>query len=292
MPSCAGLRAHVELSRISGFIVCETFQIAPRNYTPGQSIDNIDTALEMLRTWELQLPSRLQMPKDLHHPDPSCCILHMAHNQLIVLTTRPIFFGAVKQAVAQHIVRGELFSEDRAQGSHIQACLAAAHRNLLLAQIVRQSGRRPLQAGLHFVFNAAVILLLKRLMRSRSSTQPGSSDLHALVETSVDDQSESSIRFAIESFEEEAKTGTHYPRDCCRILRDLNTLTYCYVSPRKEADLPYSNVIEHAHGGPRADNKRNSVTDLRTVQLPFSEGDIGYEEIMTWMRADGLHLHI
>jgi hypothetical protein len=292
MPPCAGLRAHVELSMICGFIVCETFQIAPRKCTPGQSIDNINTALEMLRTWELQLPSCLLMPKDLGHPDPSCCMLHMAHNQLIVLTTRPTFFGAVKQAVAQHIVGGESLPEDRAQRSHIQACLAAAHSNLRLAQRVRQSRRRSLQAGLHFVFNAAVILLLKRLVTSRSINTPGGSDLHAIGDTSIEDQFESSIRFAVDSFEEEAKTGTHYSRDCCRILQDLDALTYRYMIPRKHADLPQTNINEHVHASSCADNKRNSVTDMHIVQPHISEGDANYEEIMTWIRDDGLHLHI
>jgi hypothetical protein len=292
MPPCAGLRAHVELSKIAGFIVCETFQVAPRNYTSGQSVDNIDTALEMLRAWRLQLPSFLQMPKDLSHPDPSCCMLHMEHNQLIVLTTRPVFFGAVKQAVAQQIVRGEYPPEDLAREGHIQACLTAANQSLHLAQRVQQSGRRPLQAGLHFVFNAAVILLLKRLMKSRTDPKPGNSDLHTILEPSVEDQFEANIRFAIKSFEEEAKTGTHYPRDCCKILQDLDALTYRYVTPWKHGDLPHRNVMEHAHGGLHVDNKRSSVTDLHTVQPPFSEGVASYDEIMTWMRADGLHLHI
>jgi hypothetical protein len=292
MPPCAGLRAHVELSRISGFIVCETFQVAPRNHTPGQPIDNIDTALEMLRIWTLQLPACLQMPKDLTHPDPFCCILHMAHNQLIVLTTRPVFFAAVKQAVAQQIVRGEYLSEDRARQGHIQACLAAANQNLHLAQRAYQSGRRPLQAGLHFVFNAAVILLLKRLMRSRPDAQPGNSDMHTILDPSDEDQFEANIRFAVESFEEEAKTGTHYTRDCCRILQDLDALTYRHVTPRKQSDFPYRNVIEYTHGGPQANNKRGSVTDLHTVQPSSNEGLANYDEIITWMRADGLHLHI
>jgi hypothetical protein len=292
MPPCAGLRAHVELSVICGFIVCQTFQIAPRRYKPGQSIDNINTAMERLRTWELQLPSCLLMPKDFGHPDPSCCMLHMAHNQLIVLTTRPTFFSAVKQAVAQQIVRGESYPEDRAQGSHIQACLAAAHNNLRLAQRVRQSGRRPLQAGLHFVFNAAVILLLKRLMKTRSDNVPVSSDSHANMETSIEDQFESSVRFAVKSFEEEAKTGTHYPRDCCRILQDLDVLTYRYMIPRKQADLPQKNVEKQAHAGLHADDRKNSVTDAHTVQPLYSERAADYEEIMTWMRDDGPELHI
>jgi hypothetical protein len=292
MPPCAGLRAHVELSRISGYIVCETFQVAPRNYTSGQSVDNIDTARKMLGTWKLQLPSCLQMPKDLSHPDPSCYVLHMVHNQLMVLATRPVFFGAVKRAVAQQIVRGEYLPEDRTREGHMQACLAAAHQNLLLAQRVRQSGRRSLQADLYIFFHAAVILLLTRLLRKGSDAKPGHSDLHTILEPLVEDQFEANIRFAIKSFEEEAKTGTHYTRECCKILQDLNALTYRYVTLRKQGGLPHRNVIDHAQGASQANNKGGSVKDLHTSQPPFSEGVASYDEIMTWMRADGLHLHI
>jgi hypothetical protein len=289
MPPCAGLRAHIELSKISGFIVCETLQIAPRNATPGQLAKNIDIALQMLRTWHLKLPYNLQMQKDLRHPDPSCCILHMAHHHLMVLTTRPIFFGAVKQAVAQHTVRGEPFPKNRARENHIQVCLAAAQGNLHLARHVIQSGRRPLQAILHFVFNAAMIMLLERLRITRSNTQPRSSDLHASVETSVDDQFEYSICFAMEMFEKETVPGTKYP-ECYKILQDLRALTDYYVSQTNQADLAHRNVIEISHSSLKTDQE--SVTDVRTSQLPFGEGSAGHEEIMTWLWDDVLHLLI
>jgi hypothetical protein len=85
MPPCAGLRAHVELSKISGYIICETFKIAPRNCKSGYPANNIDIALGMLQAWQEQLPVTLQMPTNSIQGDPACGLLHMAHNQLIVL---------------------------------------------------------------------------------------------------------------------------------------------------------------------------------------------------------------
>jgi hypothetical protein len=106
------------------------------------------------------------------------------------------------------------------------------------------------------------------------------------VKTSVDDQSKSSIRFAIESFKKEAETGTNYPRECCRILHDLELLTYNYVSSTKQAHLYHKNLVEHADHGPQIDGNSNRVTDLRTSWMPFVMGDADYEEIMTWLRND------
>jgi hypothetical protein len=279
MPPCAGLCAHIELSRISNYIVCETFGIAPRNYHPRQSTKTIDKALKMLQDWELQLPASLQMPHDLNHADPSCCILHMAHNQLIVLTTRPIFFASAKQAVAQQVVRGTYSFQQCSEAIHIPACLAAAHRNLLLAERLVRSGRKLLQAGLHFVFNAAVILLLKRLTRS---TRPGESDASRNQTVSMDEGMEASICFAIETFEGEAKTGTHYPRDCCRILQDLNTLTDRCMARQDYNDLSQADMSLYARpplmGIPHSEQLFGTDNNIRA-------------QLMNWMQSDGLQPH-
>lgn len=287
MPSCAGLRAHVELSKISGYIVCETFRVAPRNLKPSHSVNSIDTALSMLQAWQSQLPISLQMPDDLSHADPSCCVLHMAHNQLVLLTTRPIFFAAVKQAVAQRIVENRTYTERHSQGRHIQACSIAAHRNLLLAQRITQSSRKLLQAGMHFVFNAAVILLLNRIM-SAQDVDVGQVAGHGLTMTPAQIQHESSIHFAIQTFEEEARTGTNYPRDCCRVLQDLRALTERYLASRYPL-LEQKVMSDHIHAS-QADNANAYPVDLQMAQPALGESDEIYEEMMTWVQSDGLQL--
>ncbi|KAH8723828.1 hypothetical protein GQ44DRAFT_740804 [Phaeosphaeriaceae sp. PMI808] len=290
MPSCLGLRAHVELSRISGFIVCETFRIAPRKYTSGLSHASIETALNMLQNWKSQLPSSLQMPEDLSHPDPSCCILHMAHNQLIVLTTRPLFFAAVKQAVAQRVVHGQFPNEQHSQARHIQACYAASHCNLLLAQRIIQSRRKLLQAGLHFVFNAAVIQLLHRIRNIKRKVEASDSRGHGRSMLSVDDQHESNIHFAIQTFEDEARTGTNYPRDCCRVLQDLKALTDRYLASQSQTKAHIRSTTDRIHTGQQKDTTsgRNGSLGPQNSQHLLVESDSAYEEMMTWMQGNGL----
>jgi hypothetical protein len=100
--------------------------------------------------------------------------------------------------------------------------LAAAYDNLILGNCIKSSGRKLLQAGLHFVFHAAVILLSENFMRS---IRPRESDASRNLTMFSDAGIEANIRFAIETFEEEAKTGTRYTRENCRVLQSLNALT-------------------------------------------------------------------
>jgi hypothetical protein len=282
MPSCSGLRAHIELSRISGFIVCETFKIAPRTHRFGQPASNIDAAVGMLQNWQVQLPPNLQMPDDLNHPDPSCCILHMAYNQLIVLTTRPTLFAAVKRAVAHRMIYGDP-ADKPLPGDHILACLAAAERNLRLSQHVLRLNRRMLQAGLHFLFNAALILLLKRMLHGPASTGSDASHVHDTLSPTFDEQSQASIQFAIQVFEEEAKTGTHYPRDCCKILSDLRLLTDRYLASRYQHGHLQMRPNHIYHYTPGLDGSK-SGKGPHASQYPIGDEDAAYAEIMSWLQ--------
>jgi hypothetical protein len=284
MPSCSGLRAHIELSRISGFIVCETFKIAPRIHRSGQSAKNIDTAMGMLQTWQIQLPSNLQMPDDLNHPDPSCCILHMAYNQLIVLITRPILFAAVKRAVAHKIIFGDDPADEPLSGRHILAGLAAADRNLRLARHVLGLNRRMLQAGLHFLFNGALILLLKRMMNSSAMTEADTSAEHSTLLTAADERSQASVQFAIHVFEEEAKTGTHYPRDCCEILSDLRALTDRYLASLDQTGPYLQSRFDHTHHHAQGLDKSKSGNSSHVPRQPIGEDNDAYVEIMSWLQ--------
>jgi hypothetical protein len=58
-------------------------------------------------------------------------------------------------------------------------------------------------------------------MRSRPDAKLGHLDLHTVLGSSVGDQFEAKIRFAIKISEQEAKTGTYHPRECCKVLQDL-----------------------------------------------------------------------
>lgn len=275
MPPCAGLRAHVELSRISGYIVCETFKIAPRNFRPGYSLVNIDKALKMLEDWRLQLPSVLA---SCEGADPAVLSLHLAASQLIVLTTRPILLAAVKQAVAERYMNGQWSAQQHVHGKHIQICLEAAHSNMVLAQRLR-SVRKLLQAGLHFVFNAGVILLLEQILHHSSSREIPPAKVHT-----------PEIEFTMRTFEEESRTGTNYPRDCFKVLQDLKALVDRYLSPEHPASEPGS----YSDGGAGTPGPPCTVPrglDIQGNPVTLSESHGLYQEMQTWIQSDGLRLH-
>ena len=87
LPPADGLRAHVELSRISGHIVCNTYRVSPwENVT--DPLRHVEKAIEMLERWKADLPPRLQLLDNVLTDDPACCLLHMGYNQVRLATER------------------------------------------------------------------------------------------------------------------------------------------------------------------------------------------------------------
>lgn len=110
LPPPNGLRAHIELSRIAGYIVTETYQIAPRENDEvfQDTVARVAEALRRLDDWREGLPQDLQVPLDLPPEiqiplddappnekrlpsDRALCMLHMKWNQVsqITLVTPP-----------------------------------------------------------------------------------------------------------------------------------------------------------------------------------------------------------
>lgn len=81
MPPADGLRAHVELSRISGHIVCNTYRVSPWDGNTGP-VRNLEEAIRLLDEWSLNLPPSLQLSNTGLSDDPACCLLHMSYNQV------------------------------------------------------------------------------------------------------------------------------------------------------------------------------------------------------------------
>lgn len=77
-----GLRAHVELAKISGYIVCNTYRISPWEHHMTSTSARIENALGLLRGWTHKLPPALRIDDDLLSNDRACCELHMCHNQV------------------------------------------------------------------------------------------------------------------------------------------------------------------------------------------------------------------
>ncbi|KAF9737555.1 fungal specific transcription factor domain-containing protein [Paraphaeosphaeria minitans] len=191
--------------------------------------------------------------------------------QLILITTRPILLTAVKRSVAERYMNACSKLERPSQFNHIDACSKAAYRNIHLAQWVMQlyHTRRLLQAGLHFVFNAAVILLLNRVLRK---------DLASSKE----------IDFAIDVFDRQSHIGTNYERDCLQVLKDLLKILIdrflagsCSTGPNVPSD-PAS-----ISSGLLQDTK---FGDYHDRQAFMNDGDEVYQELITWIQDDSSQL--
>lgn len=166
MPPAAGLRAHVELSRISGYVVCNTYRIAPWEAARGGMPTQPDKAIWMLQQWQLTLPPRLQLSPDGLSNDPACCLLHMRYNMLLILAIRPLFLGAVKRSIAKRLMV-QTTETNMMYSEHLTLCITAARRNIRLGRrlaALNLSRKSPLHAEQHYSFNATVCLILEDLI--------------------------------------------------------------------------------------------------------------------------------
>lgn len=279
MPPCIGLCANIELARISGFIVREIYGIAPRRPRTATYQTNTDTALKMLDDWHSQLPSQLQLQTDQALRDPACCTLHMSYNQLILLTTRPMFFARIKRVVAQRTYHELSSSDIIMHETYTRTCTEAAERNMKLARLLQATGSSWLQSGLHFLFNAAVALLLSRI----SSAYDDKNETNAATESAR----AAEIAFAIRVFEQEAEMGTNYPADCCRVLQGLNALSDRCVFTRCDSNTQQRSHIQAYH---TSDPHSLTTGDERCSNGPNDDCSV-YQEMLAWTQTDHVRMH-
>ncbi|KAH8898344.1 hypothetical protein GQ53DRAFT_636769 [Thozetella sp. PMI_491] len=262
-PPAAGLCAHVELARISGYIVCNVYRIAPWDRSTKTTVQHVEKGLQRLNDWFSSLPVTLQIDYEQLGTDRACCGLHLAYNQTVILTTRPIFFVAVKRAVADR------YLQSPARGSHgqlhepiVRQCMETARRNLRLGAWIRSLSPRQklLHQEAHAVFNAAVIVLL-----------------HQLAFLDVHSSDAAGVAFALEVFQREAELGNNFGIDCANVLHDLD-----YLVQRIGSNLPPQGVPS----GP-----------IQLTEAPIDPGPAGrehgavYQELATWLDNDFLQLY-
>ncbi|KAK6216962.1 fungal specific transcription factor domain-containing protein [Colletotrichum tabaci] len=309
LPPAAGLRAHVELARISGHIVCNTYRVAPWDHRPGGAARHVDRALQLLENWHASLPAALQMSTARPSTDPACCLLHMAYNQLLILVVRPIFFAAVKKVFAERYITSDRHWDLDHHAPRIAACSDAARQNLFLARwLLNLNGgsRKLLQAGLHYVFNAAIVLMLQDLLiPSFASSSSSSSSSSA----ESDD-----VSFAIGVFEAEAKTGSNYGHDCAAVLQDLRSLVQrlrpdAHVVPSTPG-LVSADDLTMASGSSSSNTPATTMSAMFTAlqqqqhlqqqptfplgpsqAYPIDESGPLYQELMTWVDNSDTQLY-
>ncbi|KAK3901830.1 hypothetical protein C8A05DRAFT_34490 [Staphylotrichum tortipilum] len=250
LPSPMGLQAHIELSRISDYLVYSSYRESGLPDLLTNATVRVGKTLERLRKWRENLPQALQLPADPlilipvdlftqassfgHGPDAllsgasvfgqdrACWSLHMSYNQLIILAVRPAMLTAVWKAVGSILSDNRPFGiENNPQIEPIRACSDAARRNLRLGRLMRLPTPRQklLLPDLHYIFNAAIILMMHQMLFVNLRTQ----DLDDVV-------------WAGEVFEMEAETGSEYGKDCAGVLRDLRYLAQQLRNPIHDPD--------------------------------------------------------
>lgn len=271
MPPAAGLRAHVELSRISGYVVCNTYRISPWDSVNGaaESSQSPGKIMWMLEQWKSTLPLRLQLSPDGLSNDPACIMLHMRYNQLIIVATRPLFFVAVKKSVAERLMPQSSSKDYNIQLAHLKMCIEAARDNMKLARHFSAINRhaKPLHAMLHYSFSAAVCLILECLVYPQQTVTP-----EANASKSAD------IQLAL-SMCESTRPLKSDPTDksCDETLQDLQMLVARLTTP--------------VHVDPQIGSSHLQALGLtnsfpQPPPMPIESEPALYNELVNWMDDD------
>lgn len=219
--------------------------------------------------------------------DRAGCALHMAQGQHIILTIRPIFFMAVKKAVADRFMSHEWSIDDHPQISLIRDCSDAARRNLRLGKWIMEisPGGKLLLPDLHHIFNAAIILML-----------------HQIIFINLRTNDVTDIAFAIACFEREANTGSNYGKDCVKVLQDLSALVHQLRNlmfdiggNQKNAPIPGEQILASLSNAVTSSFDSGGLTvevphiGAHQFQLP-PDGDL-FQEFRAWIDSNDLQFY-
>ncbi|QLI66493.1 uncharacterized protein G6M90_00g035230 [Metarhizium brunneum] len=266
MPPAAGLRAHVELSRISGHVVGNTYRGAKIEAGTRQP----DNAIWMLEQWQSALPPALQLIKGLSN-DPASCLLHMRYNQLLVVAIRPLFLSAVKRAVADRLMGQTTTMDSVPQIENLKCCISAAIRNMALARHLStlNGQRKTLHAGLHFIFHAAVCLILRPLVFREESSQ----------EEAIAAMND--VDYGIKKMLEAASKGNTDGQRCAETLQELR----CLVG-RLTAPLGQDPILSTISSSAPTIAPHLVSQELPPPPMPIGDDPVLYDELVTWMGDD------
>ncbi|KAK3402420.1 hypothetical protein B0T20DRAFT_345053 [Sordaria brevicollis] len=319
-PSPLGLCAHVELSKISAYIVNNSYRHHFNKQADGFDGLPFSVAIGKLDQWLENLPQSLQLeipdqsPSNYYYyamqpeaEDPSLgtdralLSLHMAYNQLIILAIRPAFLTAVKKKVANTWLTPGLEvsgAEPENPLTHaIRRCSDAARRNLRIGrrlQIISPGGKLLVQ-DLHHIFNAAIILLMHQILFVNQR----------LYDMFLIDK-------AKEVFKNEAMTGSDYGKDCHNVLNDLKPLVdklhelihrkeheqLAVPAEKQQAGSVHSPVNRETTPGALSGPIRGSPTKSHPNQVQSwlqnvrpEDGTTVVQELKTWQDDDGMQVY-
>ncbi|EAA31086.2 hypothetical protein GE21DRAFT_8551 [Neurospora crassa] len=320
LPSPLGLCAHVELSKISAYIVNNSYRHHANKPADGFDELPFSVAIGKLDQWHENLPKSLKLenleesPSNYYYyalqpeaedpalgTDRALLSLHMAYNQLIILAIRPAFLTAVKKKVANTWLtpglEGPGAEPENPWTRAIRKCSDAARRNLRIGRRLQiiSPGQKLLVQDLHHIFNAAIILLMHQIL---------------FVNQRVYDMF--LIDKAKEVFKNEAMTGSDYGKDCHNVLNDLKPLVdkLHEVIHRKEHEQLSVPTEKQQSGSVHSPVNRETtpgalsgpITGSPTKPYPShvqgwlqnvrpEDGTTVVQELKTWQDDDGMQVY-
>ncbi|OAP55132.1 hypothetical protein AYL99_10832 [Fonsecaea erecta] len=294
LPPPDGLRAHIELARVSNYIVSNVYDVARQSEEPLMTTLCIQKSLRLLSSWSENLSVTVIGTEENLSRDRAVGELHMAHNQLIILTVRPLLFINVKRVTADMLLNGRTTGHEITHKTELDLCADAARTNVRLWHrlLNLQRPARLSASSVHYLFNAALALQLYQLLGHGEA------------------QDYEDVGFVISILDMDHSSNKEYAADCAGVLTDFNSLT----AKLRNVDLLRAvsrteNVRERPHGlpsnssiilSPNSETSQTSYTESHnqyrsdSSELKVDRPDLPpynhqtYNELLSWLQSDTL----
>ena len=184
----------------------------------------------------------------------------------------------MKKGVADQFTNRRWSVENHPQIARIRQCSDAARRNLRLGRWLLEisPAHKLLLPELHYIFNAAIILML-----------------HQIVFVNLRTHDVSEIEFAVEAFTHEAESGAAYAQVCAGVLKDLSALVQRLRSLSFDRAAAGQSAAEQQQQPLNCSLSRGPMMSGVEGQLdtpPVTGGDI-FQVLDTWLRDDDVQLY-
>jgi hypothetical protein len=165
LPPADGLRAHIELSRVTHYIAANVYGVSKHTAEPRSTALCVHKTLHMLKQWELELPPALRYRSDILNQDRAVFDLQVAANHLKVLAVRSWLFDSVKNDTMSICLRGHR-EPDVLHQEEIALAIEAARQTININRQLQQHSNEThlVHTVIHHIFNAALALELHRIL--------------------------------------------------------------------------------------------------------------------------------
>ncbi|KAG0136434.1 hypothetical protein HOY82DRAFT_599049 [Tuber indicum] len=292
LPSGVGLSAHIRLCRIIGDIVSKVYRIRKVPSGPLREtqdvIKTIEKVHEELSAWSETLPPEIKLVNGISR-ERSVVLLHLLHNQMYILTTRPSLLLAAKQRTAALCLSSDNTPSLPAHiEGHVSVCISAARRNIMLVKQLEELGGVSHHSFTdnQYIFTAIVVLLLSRLVRE--GDQMGSFMAGA---NEIPTNDEKDISFGILTLSRFGERGNETAADGARISSELDAAVSRILCTRHQ-ESPASSVQYSDHPASNVGLISDyAVTDYASQQYQArfnassTQADSATEEVSAWLQT-------